>query len=224
MNASTRLLLVLMSMLGLAHVEANETNYFLVGHWLDGELFGDSYVLPLSKPEDIAHARYLISLGPSVWDGPEPPPAIVGAKISYERDGINRDYRDPMFPQWSWHVVEFLRFADISAEILDGSPTSVEDGRYTGGELIGFWRYTVVRELGPVPLYLSIVPDDQHVQVYWSGLGASYVYTLETKRSADSQSWVAVPGAEWPLATNQWTLPMTNAEGFFRVKAEELKE
>jgi hypothetical protein len=132
MNASTRLLLVLMSMLGLARVEANETNYFLVGHWLDGELFGDSYVLPLSKLEDIAHARYLISLGPSVWDGPEPPSA--------------------------------------------------------------------------------------------SGVGANYVYTLETKRLADSQAWVAIPGAEWPLATNQWTLPMTNAEGFFRVKAEELKE
>jgi hypothetical protein len=30
MNASTRLFLVLMSMIGLARVEASETNYFLV--------------------------------------------------------------------------------------------------------------------------------------------------------------------------------------------------
>jgi hypothetical protein len=50
MNASTRLFLVLISMFGLARVGANETNYFLVGNWHDGS---DSYVLPLSKPEQL---------------------------------------------------------------------------------------------------------------------------------------------------------------------------
>jgi hypothetical protein len=39
-----------------------------------------------------------------------------------------------------------------------------------------------------------------------------------------SEDGGCLPGAEWPLATNHWTLSMTNAEGFFSVKAEQLKE
>jgi hypothetical protein len=55
---------------------------------------------------------------------------------------------------WSWHVVEFLEFADATIEILDGWPTLVEqDVRgwidNTGG-IIGFWEYTVTAELHSV--------------------------------------------------------------------------
>jgi hypothetical protein len=209
-------------MLELVRIEAGETDYFLVGYWLNGRLVGSSYVLPLSRPEDIAHARYLVSLGPAVWDGPESTRPLVVAKIAYKKDGINRDYMSPTFREWSWHVVEFLAFADVTVEVLDGSPWLVEQGDFAGGETIGFWSFTVVRELGPVPLYLSVIPEALNLQFHWSGLGTNYVYTLESNESLTGADWAPVPGAFWPLATNHWTVSLTNAPAsLYRVKAQE---
>src|ERR1041384_3370393 len=213
----------------LPRMVSGETSYFLVAMPRpSGRFYGDSYVLPLSKQEDIDHARYLISLGPSVFSGPESPQPLVGARVGPGKDGINRNYLDPRFPEWSWHVVEFLKFADRSVDTLDGSPTYLEHHPewYSGTDprqgVIGFWAYTVVRELGPSPLYLSVIPDGANLQLNWTAPGTnSYVYTLEAKESLPSTNWMAVAGASWPLATNHWTLPLTNAPaGFFRVRAE----
>src|SRR5438477_8609642 len=89
-----------------------ETDYFLVGDPRDGDwaLVNDSYVLPLSKQEDIDHARYLISLGCAVFRTESAHP-LIGAHVGPGKDGINRDYLDRRFPEWSWHVVQFYRFA-----------------------------------------------------------------------------------------------------------------
>ena len=49
---------------------AEKTIYFLVGNLSAREFIEggfDAYVLPLCKQEDIAHARYLISLGSKVF-------------------------------------------------------------------------------------------------------------------------------------------------------------
>ncbi len=82
-----------------------------------------------------------------------------------------------------------------------------------------------MRELGPVPLYLSIVPEGQSLQLYWSGIGTNHVYSLESKEAVTSTNWLAVPGASWPLKTNHWTVPLTNATArFYRVKAEQTKQ
>jgi hypothetical protein len=105
----------------------------------------DSYVLSLSDPAAIAHARSLIAAGGS---GPAP---IAVAHIAAGADGINRDALAPGEPLWSWHVTDFVDFADTTIEILDGWPTFVESDvdawiANTNGT-IGFWSYTVVREL-----------------------------------------------------------------------------
>ncbi len=152
--------------------------------------------------------------------------ALVVANIGPGKDGINRNYLDQRLPQWSWHVVEFRVFGDATIEILDGCPTCLENqfdwsqpgiGQYE----IGFWTYTVVKELGPVPLYLSVIPEAQNLQFYWSGVGTNHVYTLEAKESLASANWLALPGAAWPLKTNHWSLPLTNAPArFYRVRAE----
>ena len=221
---------MLFSTIGLTQVKAAETLYFLVAE-PPGRVVGhDSYVLPLSKQEDIDHARYLISLGRSVFVDP-PKAALVVAKVAPGKHGINRDYLNPSFPEWSWHVVEFRGFGDATIEILDGAPTEVEndpdwylsnDGRQG---LIGFWNYTVVRELGPTPLYLSIIPEQQDLEFYWSGLGTNYVYTLEEEESLAGTNWFAVPGISWPLKTNQWSLSLTNAPArFYRVRAEQAND
>jgi len=126
-----------------------ETIFFLVGEFPGEEVHRDSYVLALSDPGDIAHARRLIDEGPRI-DG-----AIVLAEISPGADGVNRDHRAAGAPPWSWHISRFLGFADFTIEILDGWPGFVEQDvpgwmANTGGQ-IGFWSYTVVEELTPVP-------------------------------------------------------------------------
>ena len=215
----------LILILCLVKLKAAETIYFLVAEPPGRALGYDSYVLPLSKQEDIDHARYLISLGQSDFSGSHA--ALVVAKVGPGKDGINRNYVDQRFSEWSWHVVEFRGFGDRTIEILDGAPTYVENDPswYLGNDgrqgLIGFWNYTVVRELGPTPLYLSIIPEQQDLQFYWSGVGTNYLYTLEEEESLASTNWLAVPGTAWPLKTNQWSLSLTNATSrFYRVRAE----
>src|SRR6266487_3125167 len=193
MKPFCRALLALISTLGLSQVNAAETVYFLVAEPLGKVVHNDSYVLPLSKEEDINHARYLISryrLGYSVGDL-----AIVVANVVDASDDINRNFLDLKFPEWSWQISQFLQFQDYTLEILDGSPTQLESHRSQA--TIGFWGYTIVKELGPVPLYLSIVPEGQNLQFYWSGVGTNYVYTLEGKESLSDTNWLSVPSA-WP--------------------------
>src|SRR5437667_3134635 len=222
MKPLCRALLGLISTLGLAQVKADETTYFLVAEPPGRVVHNDSYVLPLSKQEDIDHARYLIALVSLVFSGSNL--ALVVANVVTAKDDINRNFLDPKFPKWSWQVSQFLGFGDYTIEILDGSPTQLEwfDWSRGGQATIGFWNYTVVKELGPVPLYLSVVGERQNLQFYWSGVGTNYVYTLEAKESLAGANWLAFPGVAWPLKTNHWTLPLTNALApFYRVKADQ---
>jgi hypothetical protein len=118
-----------------------DTVYFLVGKPLGCP---DSYVLPLNNPDDIEHARQIIKHH-GVYSQP-----LVVARISHvdvNKININRNYCVSPAPSWSWYVKEFLGFADVTAEILDGTPTQVENGTFDGNT-IGFWTYTVKAELG----------------------------------------------------------------------------
>ena len=207
--------------IGVSSPVAEETVYFLVGGF--SRIINDSYVLPLSRAEDISHARYLVSrYGLGNLDGDRP---LVVAKVAAAKDDINRNFLDPKFPKWSWQVAEFLKFNDYTVEELDGGPKHLEedfDWSSGGGMTIGFWHYTVVRELGPAPLYLSIIPEGQNLEFYWSSLGTNHVYTLEGKESLASTNWFALPGAAWPLKTNHWALSQANVPArLYRVRAEQ---
>jgi len=221
MKPFCRALSALISTFGLSQVKAADTFYFLVAEGpsvVETDRMNDSYVLPLSKQEDIDHVRYLISRWRSGYFEADRP--LVVANVVFVNDDINRNFLDPKFPKWSWQVSQFLEFNDITAEVLDGGPTQLEQHRSQA--TIGFWSYTVVKELGPAPLYLSIVPERENLQFYWSGVGTNYVYTLEGKESLASTNWFTIPGASWPLKTNQWTLHQTNAvAAFYRVKTEQ---
>jgi len=63
MKPFCRAVFVLISTIGMAQVKADTTNYFLVAEPPGRLAHNDSYVLPLSRQEDIDHARYLIALG-----------------------------------------------------------------------------------------------------------------------------------------------------------------
>jgi hypothetical protein len=112
---------------------------------------GDSYLLPLSDPQDIADARSLIASGAASGVG-----SIVIGWIAAGTDSLNRDVRDPGQPLWSWHVTRFDGFSNAAIELCDGWPGMVEQDvqgwiANTGGAIC-FWSYTVVEELGPVPV------------------------------------------------------------------------
>ncbi len=134
-----------------------QTTYFLVAE-PNTPIYGDSYILPLTEPNDIAHARDLIKYGHSIGK------PIVVADIACGSDCINRDYfKSNKYPWW-WHVTDFNSFADTTEESLDGWPGLVDDNcgwwvGYTGGR-IGFWSYTVVAELGEDPCHWNRDFDD----------------------------------------------------------------
>jgi hypothetical protein len=130
------------------HADA-ATVQFVVAERPGNVVHGDSYILPLSDPDDIAHARALIYTDLGIL------PSIAVANVAAGADGVNRDWQAPGRPEWSWHVTGFQGFFDFTAEILDGWPSFVEQDvpgwiANTGGQ-IGFWNYTVVAELPSVP-------------------------------------------------------------------------
>ncbi len=143
-----RWLLFASACLLLARPASADVLRFLVAELPDRQVHGDSYVLTLSDPDDLARARSLI-------EDPLQGGHIVVASIAPGFDGINRDHRAPGAPPWSWHVSGFKGFADLTIEILDGWPTFVEqnleDWIDNTDAMIGFWGYTVVEELGPIP-------------------------------------------------------------------------
>jgi hypothetical protein len=111
-----------------------------------------SFLLPLDDPEHIAKARQLIAQGPGGTVG-----SIVVARIMAGGDGLNRDLRSPTQRLWSWHIVGFEAFADLSIELCDGWPAWVEEDPQafianTSG-VICFWGYTVVAELNAPPAF-----------------------------------------------------------------------
>lgn len=135
-----------------------EPVYFLVAELPGQEVHNDSYVLPLTRADHIAHARDIIARGHEATGR-----YIVVANMLAGADGINRNLRAPDAPEWSWHVSSAIGFADATMEILDGWPGFVEkdvagwientdlDGE-TGTEgTLGFWTYTVVEELEGYP-------------------------------------------------------------------------
>lgn len=123
--------------------------YFLVADPSFSRSHFDSYILPLEDPADIAAARAILQQGPQ-----NVPAHIVFAEIAPGGDGINRNLFPP-FQFWSWHVTQFRGFGELGIELYDGWPGYVEADvagwiANTGG-MIGFWSYTVVAELPPVP-------------------------------------------------------------------------
>jgi len=150
---SFRLSLIFAFVVLAANVRA-EPIYFGVAELPGHADHHDSFVLPLSDPADISHARALINNGPGQAGA-----SIVFADIIAGSDNINRDLLSPTHDLWSWHVSKFDGFGDFGIELLDGWPSFVEQDvsgwiKNTNGK-IGFWSYTIVSELrdfpGPTP-------------------------------------------------------------------------
>ncbi|HPO15780.1 MAG TPA: C1 family peptidase [Candidatus Hydrogenedentes bacterium] len=123
---------------------AQETAYFVVANPLAPQQ--GTYILPLNDAADIAQARAIVANPFSTMA------TIVMAHIAVggsEGEYINCDpFNGGQI--WSWRISEFLGFAEMSAELYDGTAAYVEENleswmEMTGGT-IGFWSYRVVAE------------------------------------------------------------------------------
>ncbi len=200
--------LFVMVVCGAAGARA-ETVLFLVAEVPGYEYHDDSYVVPLTDSDDVEHARALIA-------DPYSGSGIVVAEIAAGDDGINRDYRAPGNPVWSWHCTQFLGFADCTIEILDGWPTGVEsdvDGWIdnTGGA-IGFWSYTIVAELGAPPVRVpgdangdGRVDDTDAARLarYWGESGASWGMGDFSGNGIVEAADASILAANWGHGTSQ---------------------
>lgn len=140
----------------LSGCPCDKTAYFLVSELKTSH--GDSYILPLADPADIAAARAIVA------DPDEAVARIVVATIGEcaDCDYVNRDLLQGG-RRWSWCVTGFEAFAENTIEIYDGWPTFVEDDvegwiANTNG-VIGFWSYTVTRELTPWEVFSGRLAD-----------------------------------------------------------------
>ncbi|MDX1568881.1 MAG: hypothetical protein R3200_00230 [Xanthomonadales bacterium] len=130
--------------------DAQEVRWFVVSEIEPNR--NQSYLLPLADPEAIEQARVLVDQGPGNGVG-----SIASVRISAGPNGFNRDVLAEGSPLWSWHVTEFLGFADLAIELCDGWPGFIEQDvgafiRNTQGQVC-FWGYTVTAELDEAPLF-----------------------------------------------------------------------
>lgn len=177
-----------------------------------------TFVLPLTRETDISHARALINGNTSIA-------STVLAVVSAGTNCINRDYSTPTLREWSWHVVDFHKFADAITEAIQITPDQLESRDWSRPypQYAGFHDMTVVRELGQKPLEMRIQMSGETISVFWSCPGIDWVYILETAMlpiSNDSpQQWFPIQGAAWPQATNSWQIRLNPTIQLLRVKA-----
>lgn len=162
------------------------TVYFEVAERPEVAVHHDSFVLPLSNSEHIQHARDLIAQGPEQAGG-----SIVFARIEAGSDGINRNLLAEGQPEWSWHVAEVHGFGDFGIELIDSWPTYVEQNLPAwlseNEGAIGFWSYTVVRELEGYPAVRptppNAIPLPAALPAGAAMLGAMFVAHCRRRRS-----------------------------------------
>ena len=223
------LLLVASTSLVVVASQAQQTVYFLATQWPElppDEQQNLSFVVGLSRAEDIEKAREFVAK-PTIELG-RPVDSMIGAFVTAGADGINRNYLNPDLPAWSWRITEFQGFYGIGTDDVFVTPDGLEFlyGGLPPDSRTEFWLialYSITRELGPLPFFVSAAQREGGLEFRWVDPRTNCVYTLETKPLDSTSSWEPVPGAAWPLQTNQWTVP-TPLEGsrLYRVTSQTL--
>jgi subtilisin family serine protease len=89
------------------------------------------------------------------------------------------------------------------------------------GKTVAGGRLNLRRALSPPPLSMVVVLDGPNIEITWTRPEPDHLYTLEARESLTAGDWAPIPGVAWPINTNRWTLPITDANArFFRVRAE----
>lgn len=211
---------------------ADQTVYFLVGEPIPRipvprQRPPESFLLPLSDPAVIAHARCQIANDPI---NPNPDREcrgnIVIARVAKASDWSNRDLYRPGFPAWSWRVVEFVAFGEVVAmDDWTVTPSQLER-RFEvvpeGAEdVFRIFGPVVLRELGPGALYLSAARQGEQLQFSWSGVWPEAEYAIEEAPRPDGPDWRPVVTGLRPGRTNLWSMPLPEGPArFYRLRAQ----
>jgi len=224
----TNMMIVLASLVVVAG-QAQQTVYFLATQWPElppEEQRHLSFVVGLSKAEDIEKAREFVAK-PTRELG-RPFDSMIGGFVTAGGDGINRNYLDPALPAWSWRITEFRGFYGIGVPEIFVTPEGLEF-QYAGlppDSRTEYWLimlYSITRELGPLPFFVSAAQREGGLEFRWVDPRTNCVYTLESKPLDSTSSWEPVPGAAWPLKTNQWTVPYPlDGSRLYRVTSQTL--
>jgi len=168
---------------------------------------------------DIAHARNLIEQGPSAGD------YIIIASIEEGGDGVNRNYGRPGAPAWNWSVTEFVTFSFVTVELWDGWPTYVEQNPGSWientGRQIGFWGYTVIRELGTVPGVSLEVAKGGGMSLMVSNLRVGDLVRVYEATAVVDGDWREIGQFTATSPSTIWTVPEGNMDQrFYSVSIE----
>jgi hypothetical protein len=241
MNRSNSLCLLLVGLLATmsSALHAEETVWFVVAK-ADPLDRNDSYLLPLTRPQDIADARNWLTLGTASGVG-----SIVVARVASGGDGFNRDVRAEGSQAWSWHVTEFVSFEGNTVELIDGWPGLIEadppaymrNTSSDGGDggMVGFWGYSIVAELPAPPpfqigaglngawanpatpgqgILIDVFPELQQMFVGWFTYGRNG----PTGRPNDEHAWITAQG-DYDGAVADLVAYNTTGGGFDRLDA-----
>lgn len=215
--------------------------YFIVGEVGNGliDRSKGSYVVKITNPDDIAHARAIIAQGDAFIGA-----RIVSCAIRAGADGINRDYLYGETPEWNWHVTEFIGFSEFTIEILDAWPVYVASDvdewiRITRGfngdpsiGYIGFWGYTVVAELPVEPRVEEVAMIEEQVVLKLKRLSVDHEVEIFVADTLESGGWTPqqIFLADHPTKSVQIPLSENAVQQFYRVEvrrkpdAEELED
>jgi hypothetical protein len=163
-----------------------------------------SYLLPLQRPAQIAQARARLALGEASGVG-----AVVVARIGAGGDGLNRNLREARPRPWSWHVAEFVEFADLAIELCDGSPGLVQDDpagfiANTDG-MICFWGYSLVAEL-PAPPRIAI---DDALDGFWhapAAVGTGFLVDVLPDQRLLGLAWLTYAADGQDRLAQRWLI------------------
>jgi hypothetical protein len=193
---------------------AQETVYFICADRTEQKYRNDSFVLPLSKPEDVREARRLLK---------ESAQRIPVVNIVAGADGINRDHLAVGAPPWNWHVTEFIRFTDSVPGWCDycTTPALIEERleKYKVSCMAAFTEHGILAELRP-PFKVSVRFTPDGIVLSWPERGQLYVYTVECASTLSPADWAPVAGTAWPIAETTWVdkTPPSSGPRFYRIR------
>jgi hypothetical protein len=199
-----------------------ETIYFLVGpppnQPVNDTKAAGTVVIPITDPLQISHARGL--LAGREKDAQHP---LVYVRVG--KNGINRNYFEPTLPEWSWHPFQLIRFGDVFVDGIGWTPGALErsfhwsdPAAWNEARPVGFPSMSIIRELGPAPVFLSATRDGIRLHLSWNLVeNTPASFTLLQTESLANPLWQPVPGAT-NLATNTWSSDLGSGQGtFYRV-------
>ena len=113
------------------------------------------------------------------------------------KNGINRNFYEPDYPEYSWHPYSVSDYVDIVSPVISTWPNRLETevdwsnpNAWNQERPVAFDELTVVRELGPNPVFLSVEEVKNDLHFTWNLPNTNGLsFTLESSATVGSGDW-----------------------------------